>query len=82
MGTPPEPVAVKEVIFDEAGMWESINGYKVLKATTLKIPNSVEAMHKLDGVEVVFSSEQAEEGGHPVILEFLSKEEIHEQSGA
>lgn len=65
METPPERGAVKEVIFDEAGMWESINGYKVLKATTSKIPNFAEAMHKLDAVEAVFSNEQAEEGGHP-----------------
>ncbi|KAG0564460.1 hypothetical protein KC19_8G112000 [Ceratodon purpureus] len=39
---------VKEVIFDEAGRWESVNGYKVLKATTSKIPTFTETMHKLE----------------------------------
>lgn len=39
---------VKEVIFNEAGRWESVNGYKVLKATTSKIPVFAETMHKLE----------------------------------
>jgi hypothetical protein len=39
---------VKEVIFDEAGRWESVNGFKVLKATTSKIPTFTEEMHKLE----------------------------------
>ena len=49
--TLPEDTAakeVKEVIFDEAGRWESVNGYKVLKATTSQIPTFTEAMHKLE----------------------------------
>lgn len=46
--THPEVGADKEVIIDEAGRWESVNGYKVLRATTSKIPTFTEAMHKLE----------------------------------
>lgn len=46
--THPEVGADKEVIFDESGRWESVNGYKVLRATTSKIPTFTETMHKLE----------------------------------
>lgn len=44
----PEVDADKEVIVDEAGRWESVNGYKVLRATTSKVPTYSEAVHKMD----------------------------------
>lgn len=40
--------ADKEVIVDEAGRWESVNGYKVLRATTSKVPTYSEAVYKMD----------------------------------
>ena len=46
--TLPEASADKEVNFDEAGRWESVNGFKVLKATSSKIPTFREEMHKLE----------------------------------
>lgn len=75
-GTTPEMGADKEVIFDEAGMWESINGYKVLKATTSKIPNIAEAMLKLDADEAITNLK----GNAQLVREFEKEREETERA--
>lgn len=46
----------KEVIFDEFGWWEFVNGYKVLRVIILKILIFIEMMYKLEVDDLINGS--------------------------